>query len=287
MLMLKGLRQALLPGIRFASTALEPNYYQVLELSRNASIKDIKAQFRKLSKKYHPDLNSHLSEEEREENNKKYVLMLLAYDTLKDVKAKREYDASLGLRKNQQSHSNPNHSDWQNKYYGEAKYYSKGRASGSYFSKGYSSKRHRVHNFYDGSGGESTQSTFNGSHKNYGDRYSVPHFNYNEHLAKHLKFEQRIIEKLLTPEVRDAIIRQLKRDGDISNVSEELITKHLMRQAHGNTNLDKTVSPNTSNPYMYQGPQNGGYHEELNFGKTAAIVIGGLGSIYLLYNAIA
>lgn len=280
-------------ALRFASLALDLNYYQILELPRNASIEDIKAQFRKLSKKYHPDLNSHLSEEEREKNNKKYVEMLLAYDTLKDVKAKREYDASLGLRKSPSgSHSpNPNHSDWQNKYYGEAKYYSKGKASGSYFSKGYNTKRHRVHNFYDGSGAENKNSQFNGAHRNYGDRFSVPHFNYNEHLAKHLKFEQRIIEKQLTPENREAIIRQLRRDGDISKVSEELITKHLMRQAHGNNNLGRSVSSSSAtalNPYMYQGPQNGGHHEQLaSLGMTTALVVGGLGSIYLLYNAIA
>lgn len=283
--LVRNLGRSLLSGARFASSSLQPNYYQILELPRNASFKDIKAQFRKLSKQYHPDLNSHLTGKEKEENDKKYVLMLLAYDTLKDVKAKREYDASLGLRKNNQTSTN-NHSDWLNKYYGEAKYYSKGKASGSYYSRGYSSKRHRVHNFYDGSGGENTQSTFSGTHKNYGDRYSVPHFNYNEHLNKHLKFEQRIIEKLLTPEMRDSIVRQLKRDGDTSNVSEELITKHLMRQAHGNTSLSSTVSATTANPYMYQGPQNGGYHEELGMGKTVAMVVGGVGFIYVLYNAI-
>lgn len=273
-------------SLRLASSAAEPNYYQILELPRNASIKDIKAQFRKLSKKYHPDLQSHLSEKEKEENSKKYVLMSLAYDTLKDVKAKRAYDASLGHKKTPTaSHSpDPHHSEWQNKYYGEAKYYSKGRASGTYYLRGYNTRKHKVHNFHDGSGAENTNSHFNGAHKNYGDRYSVPHFNYDEHLAKHLKFEQRIIEKQLTPENRDAIIRHLRRTNN-DEVSEELITKHLMRLARANyLELAAHSSATALSPFMYQGPQHGGHYEELtSVGMTTALVLGGLGLLYLLY----
>ncbi|QRG36888.1 hypothetical protein FDK38_001247 [Candidozyma auris] len=280
----------ILSFVRFASSVADDrNYYQILELPRNASIKDIKAQFRKLSKKYHPDLNSHLSDEKKELNNKKYVQMSSAYDTLKDVKAKREYDAKLGFggRKQGSSH-NPNHSDWENKYYGEAKYYSKAKASGSYFSRGYSNRRHRVHNFYNGSGAENTNSHFSGIHRNYGDRYSVPHFDYNTHLAKHLKFEQRILGKQLTPEDRDVIIGQLRKEGNGADVSEELITKHLMRHAHGNyqANTASSSSAAASNPYMYQGPQHGGYHDDsMSLGMTTGLVLGGLGSIYLIYYA--
>lgn len=35
----------------------EKNYYKILELDRSATLKEIKAQYRKLSLKYHPDKN--------------------------------------------------------------------------------------------------------------------------------------------------------------------------------------------------------------------------------------
>lgn len=261
----------------------DQNFYQILELPPHASLKEIKIQFKKLLKKHHPDLNSHLTEEEREANSARYVKMVLAYDTLKDKRRKKEYDATLGGMK-VTTNPRPGPTEWNNRYYGEAKYYARGKASASYTSHAYNSKRHRVHNFTDAD----NKSHFSGRHVNHGDRFDVPHFNYNEHLSKHLKFEQRMINKQLSDEDREAIIKQLSKDGDMSNVSEELITKHLMRQARSTTGSrqEAQTAGTERHPHMYKGPQNGGYHEESKMGVKTAIVLSGVGSAYLLYHAL-
>lgn len=269
--------------LRSYSTAAG-THYQVLELLPHASLKEIKMQFKRLLKKYHPDVNAHLDETEKEKNSDRYVKMVQAYETLKDAKKKREYDATLGAMSNS---NNPTPSqrqgpsEWQKRYYGEAKYYSKASAS-------YSLRKQRVHNFYR-AGEHDQTSHFGGQHKNH-DRYDVPHFNYDEHLAKHLKFEQRIINKLLSPEERESIIRQLAKDGDTSGVSEELITKHLMRQAQRvNADVKKTGQnrPKAAhNPHMYAGPQHGYHEPESLVGFKAALVLGA-GSVILLYNTLS
>ena len=62
-----------------------PNYYQILDLPANASTMDIKNQYRKLAKQYHPDRNKDSSEEKMANINK-------AYEVLSDKKLKSEYD---------------------------------------------------------------------------------------------------------------------------------------------------------------------------------------------------
>lgn len=278
-------------SLRRASTSSDRNYYQVLELLPHATPKEIKMQFKKLLIKFHPDVNAHLSEDEKLANNDKYVVMVQAYETLKDAKKKREYDAQMTQTRNSHgsgpgayaARSDP--LEWHSKYYGEAKYYSKGRALTSHFLAGYNSRRHRVHNSYSGPGGNSD---FSGQHRNYGDRNDVPHFDYNEHLAKHLKFEQRIYGKHLSAAEREAIVRQLAANGDPSTVSEELLTKHLMRQMR-RTGLPQSDSSQRekSHQHMYRGPSNGqDAEEESGLGMKTALVLGGAGLAYLVYNAL-
>ena len=62
-----------------------PNYYSVLGLTDNASGIEIKNQYRKLAKQYHPDRNNESTEKEMSEINK-------AYEVLSDEKLKVEYD---------------------------------------------------------------------------------------------------------------------------------------------------------------------------------------------------
>ena len=62
-----------------------PNYYLVLGLTNDSSESEIKNQYRKLAKQYHPDRNKDSSEEKMAQINK-------AYEILSDKKLKTEYD---------------------------------------------------------------------------------------------------------------------------------------------------------------------------------------------------
>ena len=62
-----------------------PNYYLILGLTNDSSQYEIKNQYRKLAKQYHPDRNKDSSEEKMAQINK-------AYEILSDKKLKEEYD---------------------------------------------------------------------------------------------------------------------------------------------------------------------------------------------------
>ena len=62
-----------------------PNYYLILGLTNNASPIEIKNQYRKLAKQYHPDKSKSSSEEKMTGINK-------AYEILSDKKLRDEYD---------------------------------------------------------------------------------------------------------------------------------------------------------------------------------------------------
>ena len=62
-----------------------PDYYLILGLTNEASSSQIKNQYRKLAKQYHPDRNDESTEEKMSEINK-------AYEVLSDEKLKVEYD---------------------------------------------------------------------------------------------------------------------------------------------------------------------------------------------------
>merc|ERR1712023_344157 len=65
----------------------EPNYYKVLGLKRSAKPREIKASYRKLALKYHPDKNP----KKTEAATKKFARISEAYDTLSDPEKKRQY----------------------------------------------------------------------------------------------------------------------------------------------------------------------------------------------------
>jgi len=63
------------------------DYYEVLELSKGASDDDIKKAYRKLAKKYHPDLNK------APDAADKFKEVQEAYEVLSDPQKKAAYDA--------------------------------------------------------------------------------------------------------------------------------------------------------------------------------------------------
>ena len=73
-----------------------PNYYQILEISRNATASEIKQAFRKLAKLYHPDkLDTDFSPDELANAKQRFREVCNAYDVLQDEKRKSDYDRIL------------------------------------------------------------------------------------------------------------------------------------------------------------------------------------------------
>src|SRR5947208_532258 len=68
-------------------TTAKKDYYELLGVARKANATDIRAAFRKLARKYHPDLNpGNKSAEE------KFKQLQEAYDVLSDSKKRQMYD---------------------------------------------------------------------------------------------------------------------------------------------------------------------------------------------------
>lgn len=64
------------------------DYYEVLEVNKGATKEEIKKAYRKLSKKYHPDLN----QDNKKEAETKFKEISEAYEVLSDDKKKEMYD---------------------------------------------------------------------------------------------------------------------------------------------------------------------------------------------------
>lgn len=66
---------------------IKMNYYKVLGINEKADAEQIKQAYRRLAKKYHPDLNPDNSEAEA-----KFKDIVEAYETLGDAQKRHEYD---------------------------------------------------------------------------------------------------------------------------------------------------------------------------------------------------
>lgn len=72
---------------------MDKDFYSIMGLSPTATEQEIKTAYRKLARKYHPDLNKEPQAEER------FKEMGEAYDTLRDPKKRAQYDQYLKNRK--------------------------------------------------------------------------------------------------------------------------------------------------------------------------------------------
>ncbi|QCK16272.1 J domain-containing protein [Mangrovivirga cuniculi] len=68
---------------------MDKNYYEILNLSRDASLKEIKSNYRKLASKYHPDVNHEKNAQDI------FIKIREAYDVLSDPVKKEDYDNKL------------------------------------------------------------------------------------------------------------------------------------------------------------------------------------------------
>src|SRR5580658_4813426 len=69
------------------ATTTKQDYYELLGVARSAAVKDIRAAYRKLARKYHPDLNP--GDKSAEE---KFKQIQEAYEVLSDAKKRQMYD---------------------------------------------------------------------------------------------------------------------------------------------------------------------------------------------------
>ena len=63
---------------------MNKNYYNILQLNKNATIDDIKKSYKKLALKHHPDRNNG--------NEEKFKEITEAYEVLSDPQKKHQYD---------------------------------------------------------------------------------------------------------------------------------------------------------------------------------------------------
>ena len=68
------------------------DYYEVLGVSKTASDQEIKGAFRKLSRKWHPDMQSGKTESEKKEAEEKFKECAEAYEVLSNKEKRENYD---------------------------------------------------------------------------------------------------------------------------------------------------------------------------------------------------
>lgn len=73
---------------------MERDYYQILEVTREASEKDIKRAYHRLARERHPDKGT--TPEQIQQLQEEFSLISTAYNTLKDTEKRAEYDVRLG-----------------------------------------------------------------------------------------------------------------------------------------------------------------------------------------------
>lgn len=78
------------------------NYYEILGISLNATQEEIKKAYRRMAKKYHPDMNPDI------DTTEKMKEINTAYDTLSDIEKRKAYDKTLKPKSNEPKINNEN-----------------------------------------------------------------------------------------------------------------------------------------------------------------------------------
>jgi curved DNA-binding protein CbpA len=71
-----------------------PSYYEILEVSPDATPEEIKKSFRKLALKYHPDRNKN-----SDESKQKFMRLVEAYEVLSNEHSRKKYDGDANTKR--------------------------------------------------------------------------------------------------------------------------------------------------------------------------------------------
>jgi DnaJ-class molecular chaperone len=94
---------------------MNKNFYEILNISENASLEEIKKAYRKLALQFHPDRNKNKNAQS------KFIEINIAYEALKDFNSRKEYDNFLNSQKDNTEKEFENYS--KKKYEEKAKEY--------------------------------------------------------------------------------------------------------------------------------------------------------------------
>lgn len=82
------------------------DYYQILDINQDTPLNEIRKKYLILVKKYHPDLNRHLSNKEYNQIEEKFKNITTAYHTLTDTNLRAKYNLHFSLYKNKNKNNN-------------------------------------------------------------------------------------------------------------------------------------------------------------------------------------
>lgn len=152
------------------------DYYKVLEVDKKASDEDIKKSYKKLAKKFHPDVNK------SPEAEKKFKDISEAYNVLSDSEKRRKYD-NLGsdFSSYTQRGGNSDGFDWTKWYNSQAQSQSSGQRSGQ-----------TINDIFDNGGSVSDffERIFGGSNKNPFSKAPQPQSGENYEMSVDLTLEE-------------------------------------------------------------------------------------------------
>jgi curved DNA-binding protein CbpA len=95
------------------------DYYQLLGLPKNASETEIRTAFRKLAKRYHPDINK------SPDAHSRFIMLTTAYETLIDLDKRQRYNLRFHNGTGSQSSNLDSYSDWLKAQRAKAEYEAK------------------------------------------------------------------------------------------------------------------------------------------------------------------